>query len=29
VTPGQSVVRIAREDEREVAISVPENRIGE
>ena len=27
--PGQSVVRIAREDEREVAISVPENRIGE
>ena len=29
VTAGQSVVRIAREDEREVAISVPENRIGE
>jgi RND family efflux transporter MFP subunit len=29
VTAGQAVVRIAREDEREVAISVPENRIGE
>ena len=29
VAPGQAVVRIAREDEREVAISVPENRIGE
>ena len=29
VTSGQAVVRIAREDEREVAISVPENRIGE
>jgi len=29
VTSGQSVVRIAREEEREVAISVPENRIGE
>jgi len=29
VTAGQSVLRIAREDEREVAISVPENRIGE
>ena len=29
VTAGQTVVRIAREDEREVAISVPENRIGE
>ena len=29
VAPGQSVLRIAREDEREVAISVPENRIGE
>lgn len=29
VTPGQAVVRIAREEEREVAISVPENRIGE
>jgi len=29
VTAGQSVVRIAREEEREVAISVPENRIGE
>jgi membrane fusion protein, multidrug efflux system len=29
VAAGQSVVRIAREDEREVAISVPENRIGE
>ncbi|MFO1324984.1 MAG: efflux RND transporter periplasmic adaptor subunit [Burkholderiales bacterium] len=29
VTPGQPVVRIARENEREVAISVPENRIGE
>ncbi len=29
VTPGQPVVRIARESEREVAISVPENRIGE
>ena len=29
VAAGQSVVRIAREEEREVAISVPENRIGE
>jgi membrane fusion protein, multidrug efflux system len=29
VTAGQAVVRIAREEEREVAISVPENRIGE
>jgi RND family efflux transporter MFP subunit len=29
VTAGQAVVRIAREDEREVAISVPENRVGE
>ena len=29
VTSAQSVVRIAREEEREVAISVPENRIGE
>ncbi len=29
VAAGQSVVRIAREDEREVAISVPENRLGE
>ena len=29
VAAAQSVVRIAREDEREVAISVPENRIGE
>jgi RND family efflux transporter MFP subunit len=29
VTAGQAVARIAREDEREVAISVPENRIGE
>jgi membrane fusion protein, multidrug efflux system len=29
VTAGQPVVRIAREDEREVAIAVPENRIGE
>jgi len=29
VAAGQAVVRIAREDEREVAISVPENRIGE
>jgi RND family efflux transporter MFP subunit len=29
VTAGQSVFRLAREDEREVAISVPENRIGE
>lgn len=29
VTPGQAVVRIAREEEREVAIHVPENRIGE
>jgi multidrug efflux pump subunit AcrA (membrane-fusion protein) len=29
VTAGQTVARIAREDEREVAISVPENRIGE
>jgi multidrug efflux system membrane fusion protein len=29
VTAGQTVVRIAREDEREIAISVPENRIGE
>ena len=29
VTAGQSVVRIAREEEREVAISVPENRVGE
>ena len=29
VTAGQPVVRIAREEEREVAISVPENRIGE
>jgi len=29
VTAGQPVVRIAREDEREVAISVPESRVGE
>jgi RND family efflux transporter MFP subunit len=29
VTPGQAVMRLAREDEREVAISVPEHRIGE
>ena len=29
VAAGQGVVRVAREDEREVAISVPENRIGE
>jgi multidrug efflux system membrane fusion protein len=29
VAAGQSVARIAREEEREVAISVPENRIGE
>ncbi|MEO7498352.1 MAG: efflux RND transporter periplasmic adaptor subunit [Casimicrobiaceae bacterium] len=29
VTAGQTVFRIAREDEREVAISVPENRVGE
>ena len=29
VAAGQAVVRIAREDEREVAISVPENRIAE
>lgn len=29
VAAGQPVVRIAREEEREVAISVPENRIGE
>jgi RND family efflux transporter MFP subunit len=29
VAAGQAVVRIAREEEREVAISVPENRIGE
>lgn len=29
VTPGQIVMRLAREDEREVAIAVPENRIGE
>lgn len=29
VAAGQTVVRIAREDQREVAISVPENRIGE
>lgn len=29
VAAGQPVFRIAREDEREVAISVPENRIGE
>ena len=29
VTAGQPVVRIARAEEREVAISVPENRIGE
>jgi membrane fusion protein, multidrug efflux system len=29
VSAGQAVVRIAREDEREVAISVPENRIAE
>lgn len=29
VAAGQSVVRIAREEEREIAISVPENRIGE
>jgi multidrug efflux system membrane fusion protein len=29
VTPGQVVVRLAREEEREVAIAVPENRIGE
>jgi RND family efflux transporter MFP subunit len=29
VTAGQPVVRLARESEREVAISVPENRVGE
>lgn len=29
VAAGQGVVRVAREDEREVAISVPENRVGE
>jgi len=29
VTAGQTVFKMAREDEREVAISVPENRIGE
>jgi RND family efflux transporter MFP subunit len=29
VTSGQPVVRVAREDEREVAISVPENRLDE
>ncbi len=29
VSPGQTVFRVAREDEREIAISVPENRIGE
>ncbi|NDP41626.1 MAG: efflux RND transporter periplasmic adaptor subunit [Aromatoleum sp.] len=29
VSAGQSVFKLAREDEREVAISVPENRIGE
>jgi RND family efflux transporter MFP subunit len=29
VASGQSVMKLAREDEREVAISVPENRIGE
>jgi RND family efflux transporter MFP subunit len=29
VTPGQVVFRLAREDEREVAIAVPENRIDE
>jgi multidrug efflux system membrane fusion protein len=29
VTAGQAVMRLAREDEREVAISVPENRIAE
>lgn len=29
VTAGQSVLRLARESEREVAISVPENRLGE
>ena len=29
VTPGQPVFRLARAEEREVAISVPENRIGE
>jgi multidrug efflux system membrane fusion protein len=29
VAAGQSVMKLAREDEREVAISVPENRIGE
>jgi len=29
VTAGQPVVRVAREEEREVSISVPENRIGE
>lgn len=29
VTAGQLVVRLAREDEREVAIAVPENRLGE
>jgi len=29
VTAGQAVFKFAREDEREVAISVPENRIGE
>jgi multidrug efflux system membrane fusion protein len=29
VTSGQPVMRLAREDEREVAIAVPENRIGE
>ena len=29
MTAGQPVMQLAREDEREVAISVPENRIGE
>jgi multidrug efflux system membrane fusion protein len=29
VTPAQVVMKLAREDQREVAISVPENRIGE
>ena len=29
VAAGQTVMKLAREDEREVAISVPENRIGE
>jgi len=29
VSPGQAVMRLAREDEREVAISIPENRVNE